>query len=373
MLHYITVGFSGEFESFQDAMVTLSWMDSKQQSQIYQLYLELQTHAAAKHGQTSHDYVTRVIAQKYNITQERVAAIVQLQHNEQQYKREGRPLLTQAAEYMDAAIQQEISEAYQSQDSKAPEEFIEDPVGVTGELRPRRQWQVVEDVFDVDQLLADAVIRDEKEARIAIEGYRFIEDVDDEAIEIKMSKDAKKLVKQHEQLHKASPQADSQIEWPLPANGEGEKRPRWKFVAQVVNTRDLKRKHSVHRSYTNNSPENTLVEQDGTLRIANMADVKQVSWKPVRNVREHIYSGAKKAWLDHNVRNQQNVWGKAPDTVAIVVPPKVTAKAEEAASETDESVDMDTSSSISESETAPAVDQETADETTPDATDKKTQ
>ncbi|GKZ00256.1 hypothetical protein MPSEU_000978500 [Mayamaea pseudoterrestris] len=305
------VGFSGEFKSFQDAMVTLSWIDSKQQEQIYQLYIELQKHASDKHGVTSHDYITRVIAQKFNLTQERIAAIIQLQHNEQQYKREGRTLLTEAASYMDAAIQQEIREAYQTFDLKQPDEFVEDPVGVTGELQERKQWQVVEDVFDVDQLLADATIREDREARLAIDGHHYMEDVDDDAIEIPTSKDAKRLLKRHEKLQSASPKPSDAIEWPAPASGE--KRSRWKFVAQVVNTRDLKRQHKPNRSYTNNSPENTLVEQDGTLRVGTMADVKHASWKPTRNVREHIYAGVKKGWLDRNIRGVETAWGRAPN------------------------------------------------------------
>lgn len=147
-----TVGFSGEFESFQDAMVTLSWLDDKEQKQIYQIYLELQNHAKERHKKTSHEYVMRVIGQKFNITPQRVAAIVQLQHNEEQIKKNDpdRKLLTEAAEYMDRAIRQEILDAYQTFNLKKPDEFVEDPVGVKG--HKDHGYQVVEDLFDVSAL-----------------------------------------------------------------------------------------------------------------------------------------------------------------------------------------------------------------------------
>lgn len=109
----------------------------------------------------------------------------------------------------------------------------------------------------------------------------------------------------------SSAAASSKIPWPA-TNGEGRTRPRWKYVAQTVNTREQKKKRAKHRSYTNNNPSNTLVEEDGQLREATLADVKLTSWKPVRNVMEQSYSGAKRGWLDRTVRGDQTAWGKAP-------------------------------------------------------------
>ena len=53
-----------------------------------------------------------------------------------------------------------------------------------------------------------------------------------------------------------------------------------------------------------------MIEQDGELRPANLAEVKQTSWKPVRHIQEHTYAGAKQGWLDRTVRSKSNAWGK---------------------------------------------------------------
>jgi len=310
-----TVGFSGEFQSFQDAMVTLSWMDRKEQKHVYELYLELTTTAYNNHQMTSHEYVMRVIAQKFNISSERVAAIVQLQHNEEQYKRQAnRPLFPEAAEYMDREIQKEILDAYQTFRQKKPDEFVEDPVGVLG-LQESKSWQVVEDVMDTDLLSEKAQKREEQRARQILDGHVYIQDKDDTELEIPLSKDAKKLLDAQKQFQQEQQQAQETpiVNWPLPqSDDEPVKRPRWKYVAQVVNTRELKKQGRKHKSYTNNSPVNTLVEQNGELRAATMADVKTTSWKPVRHVLEHTYQGAKQGWLDCIVRGDDTAWGKAP-------------------------------------------------------------
>lgn len=101
---------------------------------------------------TSHEYTCRVVANKFNVTSERVAAVVQLQHNEERYKANDpdRRLLTEASEYMDRAIKQEILDAYQTFGLKKPDEFVEDPVGSSGAGRKEsKQYQTVEDLYDV--------------------------------------------------------------------------------------------------------------------------------------------------------------------------------------------------------------------------------
>jgi hypothetical protein len=62
-----TVGLSGEFETMQDAMVVLSYLNDATQKEIYSLYLSMMLSTEKEHGRTSHEYVMRVIAQKYNI------------------------------------------------------------------------------------------------------------------------------------------------------------------------------------------------------------------------------------------------------------------------------------------------------------------
>jgi hypothetical protein len=343
-----TVGLeeSSEFDSFQDAMVTLSWLDQGDHQQIYQIYCDLISRASGKHGTTSHEYVMRVIAQKYNITPGRVAAVVQLQHNEEQIKRHepDRVLLTKTADYMDAAIKKEINDAYQTFGLKKPDDFVEDPVGVSASLE-RSQWQVVEDVFDVDQIMEDTIVREEREARLAIDGHTYIEDVDDQDIQIPLSKDARQLLKAKARMNKNNAVGNNSssddktatdnepvISWPV---NQIKPRPRWKFVAQTVNTRQLKKERAQSKGYTNNSPANTLVEHDGELRAATMADVKLASWKPIRHVQEHTYSSAKQGWLDRSVRGDESAWGMAP---AMRERPPAEAEADiEAAKSSDES------------------------------------
>lgn len=306
-----TVGFSCEFESYQEGMVTLSWLDRSEQQQIYQLYTELMNHSQQKHGKTSHEYIMRVIAQKFNITAERTAATVQLMHNEQQILKNepDRELLDDLADAMDYEIKETIRDAYSVYRMKAPDSFVETPAGIR---KDSKKWSVVEDLFDVDELMKDTIVRDEHDARLQIDGKIYIEDVDEDKIPIKLSKDCKKLLKAQKDLAASTKTLQSSTtKWPQ--KEESERRPRWKYVAQTVNVRELKKQNKKRRSYKNNNPINTLVEHDGTLRAGNMADVKMTAWKPVRNEQEHTYGRAKKAWLDLTVRGETGAWGKAPE------------------------------------------------------------
>lgn len=240
-----SVGFTGEFESFQDAMVTLSWLDQSEQKHIYQLYIELMLSAESNHGRTSHEYVMRVIAQRYNITAERVAAVVQLQHNEEQILQNepDRELLTETADQMDNLIKQEINNAYQTFNLKKPDSFTEDPVGVN-ELQDRKKWMVAEDLFDVDQMTESATVRDERNARMLIDGHVYIEDVDDKSIPVPLDKDCRYLLKQRGKLTAAMAAEEETVKLQRekkaaaePAwrtlNGEGVTRDRWKYIAQT--------------------------------------------------------------------------------------------------------------------------------------------
>lgn len=79
----------------------------------------------------------------------------------------------------------------------------------------------------------------------------------------------------------------------------------------IVNTRQLKKARQKHRSYINNSAENTLVEYAGELRPGTVEDLKSVAWKLTRNNQEHTYASAKKGWLDRVNRNAVKTWGKS--------------------------------------------------------------
>lgn len=241
-----SVGLSENFESFQDAMVTISWLDQNDHKLVYQMYLDLMVSAeSSSGGRTSHEYVMRVIAQKFNITADRVAAIVQLQHNEQQMMLENPDieLCTDLADEMDREFKAEIEEAYQTFNLKKPESFVEDPAG-TADLKPNKKWVIADDVFDVDQMSEDAIIREDRDARLIIDGHVYIEDVDKESIPVPLDKDCRSLLRQRGTLDKKMMEENAVVlserekktalepKWRT-TNGEGETRERYKFIAQT--------------------------------------------------------------------------------------------------------------------------------------------
>jgi hypothetical protein len=240
------VGLSEEFESFQDAMITISWLDQNDHKLVYQLYLDLMVSAeSSSGGRTSHEYVMRVIAQKFNITADRVAAIVQLQHNEQQMILENPDieLCTDLADEMDREFKEEIDAAYQAFNLKKPESFVEDPAG-TADLKPSKEWVIADDLFDVDQMTEDAIIREDRDARLIIDGHVYIEDKDKESIPVPLDKDCRSLLRQRGTIDKKMSEQNARvfserekktaIEPPWrKTNGEGETRERYKFIAQT--------------------------------------------------------------------------------------------------------------------------------------------
>ena len=321
-----SVSFEQQYDSFADAMVTLSWMDHDTQRRIYDLYLNWMTTAQETHGKTSHEYVCRLLGQRFNITPFRAAAICQLQHNEEQYKlnEPDRILCTEEAKIMDAYMKHTITEAYRSTGEVPPESFVEPVDSEAG--KESYKTIMVDDLMDVDQLTRDANVREQERARLMINDHVYIEDKDDETQEIKLSRDAKRLMKQKEQLNAKKKEAVSSPTAEEAVKQMDERRPRWKFVAQTINTQDLNPKSKFshykdgkmlrgrrHRMrFQQDWPENTLIEEDGELRPANLAEVKQTSWKPIRHVQEFTYERLKKGWLDRTVRNKSNAWGKKP-------------------------------------------------------------
>lgn len=344
-MHQPSVSFEDQYDSFFDAMATLSWIDHSSQRRIYDLYLNWMTTAQKNHGKTSHEYVCRLLGQKFNITPFRAAAIIQLQHNEEQYKlnEPERLLCLEEAKIMDAYMKHTITEAYRSTGEIPPEAFVE-PVDPEGGMESYKTV-AVDDLMDVDQLTRDANVREQEKARLMINDHVYIEDKDDEAQEIKLSQDAKRLMKQKEQLKATSHNASTESATAEEATKKmDEKRPRWKFVAQTINTQDLNPRSKFshykdgkqlrgkrHRMrFQQDWPENTLIEENGALRPANLAEVKQTSWKPIRHVQEFTYESLKKGWLDKTVRNKSNSWGKKP-----IVEEKDFAKVEAASEDED--------------------------------------
>ena len=326
------VGFENDFSTYEDSMVSLSWLDAKKCRQIYQMYIDMMVLSQREHKTTSHEYVCRVIAQKFNITPMRAAAVVQLQHSEEQLRQHHPELLCEEqAKYAEQAIQQNIRDAYRSERSQQPKDFVEDPVGTHGRGGPdetSKSWVKTDDIYDLEERVVKANVRDEENARLIIDGHVYKEDVDEKQVTVKTDRICKRLIKaQKEQQHnnvnkKPSEDDDDGNDEPIPypeTNAKGIKRPRWKFAAKVVNTRDMRKRGRKVINYTNNNVENTLIEHDGKLRVATVDEAKQVAWKPSRSKdNEYIYQGAKTAWLQKTLEGKTNVWGRVPTTRAAV-------------------------------------------------------
>ena len=316
------VTFSGEFVSYQDAMVTLSWMDQKTCRTLYRMYVDMMVLSHQNHERTSHEYVTKLLAQKFNITPWRAAGIIQLQHNEEQMRRNNPELLAdEEANYAEQKIMENIRDAYKTEYAEAPDSFVEDPVGMHGRGDPDETSSFfvrADDLFDVEQKLKEASIRDQEDARVMIDNHIYVEDRDDNKVQVKADSTVHKLIKKKKNLaEKSEVKGETTIPYPE-TNGEGVKRPRWKYVAKMVDTRSRRRKGKHYKTYTNANTENTVVEQEGELRVATVEESKHVAWKRTRHGNEHIYAGAKRAWIEKIVNQKTDVWGPAP---AVPKPP----------------------------------------------------
>jgi hypothetical protein len=317
------VMFEDEFVSYSDAMITLGWLDQATCRQMYHVYVDMIVLSQQKHERTSHEYVCKLIAQKFHITPWRAAAVIQLQHNEEQMRRSNPELMCdEEAKYAQDTIQKNIRDAYQSENTEPPKYFVEDPVGAHGRGGPDEtssNWKRTDDVFDLEQKLDQANIRDAERARMIIDNHVYVEDVDEDKTTVTVDKNCHKLLSAKNKLEEESTKAQAADKAKIPypeTNSKGEKRPRFKFVAQVVDTRLQRQKGRNSHNYTNNNTENTLVELDGQLRIASLEESKHVAWKRVRQGNEFIFQGVKRAWLERTNHGKTDGWGRAPMTKA---------------------------------------------------------
>jgi len=329
------VGFENEFSTYEDSMIALSWMDSKMCKQIYSTYVDMMVRHHTEHpGRTSHEYVCRVLAQRFQITTSRAAGVVQLQHAEEQMRRNNPELLCEEqAQWAEETIMKNISDAYKSERLQPPNRghggqhqgFVEDPVGIHGLGEPdeiSNSWVATDDIFDMETKLHKANARDDELAQVMIDEHVYKEDIDESKTPVRTDGVAKRLIKaqqaQRQKEDGATKTNTAESPTPYPeANGQGNKRARWKYVAKIVNTRAMRKKGKRITSYANNNMNNTLVEQDGTLRVATVAEAKKVAWKPTRTKgNAYIYEGVQKAWLDKTINGNTEVWGKAPTTSA---------------------------------------------------------
>jgi len=336
------VTFEEEFSSLHDGMVVLSWLTQGQRDEIYSDYLAMTERMSSDEdtdGVTSHEYVVRVVGQKHGITAMRVAAIVQLAHNEERIVAEGQhELYNDVQEYVDASIRKHIQTAYREHRERDPDGFVEDPVGVIGEMSPEVRTAEtirVEDLHDVDDLERRAAIRGRDEARLHIDRHVYIEDVDDSARDVSVNRECIELVRRKTSVSRQQSRKDSnnhsndKTSVDDDANTDNnnkkdatDRRPRWKYVAKVINTRDEKKTiakdgrggkgKKARQKRALSGIENTIVENDGVLRVATVQEAKKTAWKPERENLEFAFKGVKNAWLERKLRGEVGGWGLAP-------------------------------------------------------------
>ena len=113
------------------------------------------------------------MAQKYNVTTSRAAGVIQLQHNEEQLKKDPTFEVNHALHArMDEKIREYIRETYQSYGEKDPLQFVEDPLASTGRIgREDTGLDILvtaSELAEVDALLSTTRMRELDEARVRI-------------------------------------------------------------------------------------------------------------------------------------------------------------------------------------------------------------
>lgn len=346
------VVFEEQFDSLHDGMIILSWLNDKQRQDIYNAYTQMMLEQEKKFdGVTSHEYVLRVIGERFNISSLRTSAIVEEIHQEEQMMKHHPELVHEkVAEYVDTKIQEHINNCYNAYGEVNPNEYIENPIE-SGDVKLTNtsgDVVTVEDLHDVDELTRQAILREKDEAQLEIDGYVYKEDVDDDQIPSNVNKECLDLIKAQNQayedmLENWGRNEDSEKECPLPLGGKivsedddgntverkVNRRPRWKFVAQTINVREqkqLKEKGmSKKKKQAHAKMKNTLVEHDGRLRVATMKEVNDVAWKDVRDVKGFLTKGVRSAWLKRR-NGERGVWGRVPDEVKAAARAKLEEK-----------------------------------------------
>ena len=310
-----TAGFSEEFRSLYDARVTFTWMNQETKDEIYQDYLNLMEAMKEREKVTSHEYVMHVIARKYNIMPDRVAAIVQLAHNEERIKQEHpeREIHYDLAKTFDEKMQRFIQEVYSEYGEVNPREFVEE---LLERGKGSRATVDVDDLYDVDELNKQAILRERDLAQRIIDTKVYIEDFTPSQVEVKINQECRDLIKAHKEMKVENdaaiysdvaslPAVSSSEKGEAAAADKGERRPRWKFVAHTINTREKKKKNGTVKE------QNAIVEQDGNLRVATQEEFHKTSWKPKRNLKEFMLRDVKKGWMDKNQKGDKDAWGRA--------------------------------------------------------------
>lgn len=403
------VTFSEGFASLRDAMITLSWMSQEDKDGMYALYVNMMTAIAEQDKakktarkdltdddwevlatNTSHEYVVRVVAQKYNVTTSRAGGVIQLQHNEEQLKRDPAFKVQHALQaHVDQMVRENHRQIYKSYGEVDPLQFVEDVAVATNNVpSPDASSPVfvsASELMDVDARLKKTRLHELEDAKVRIDNHVYVEDVDERTRRVKVDREARQLLKMQEELvslydemekeeeEDSSEEGEAKEEEapalaandgdvekeeeeeedrlavykkkkskrtkvpklppippaasPLPENGAGHKgvsgarRPRWKYVAQIIDTHAVENppgssrhgkvvaRRTKGRKHGRVVDGNTVVEQGGKLRAASVAELEQTSWKHVRNESEFMFRGVKKAWMRRQLEGEVGGWG----------------------------------------------------------------
>lgn len=275
-----------------------TWLFERQREGIYNMYLSLMEEQA-KHGVTSHEYVCYVIAQKFNISKERVAAVIQLRHNEEQLKKEGHEMHDDCQKCMDEAMSKLMLTAYSVMGYRhPPDSYIEDPSPFPREST--RNAMTVDDLFDEEQAEQDAIAREKEKARFILNNKRFIEDVHPSKRTVRLDDNTRTFMKQKDTLKSNSFDTFSK------------NKKKAKFLCKYIDTTVEKKKNKKNKK-VKSQIQNIVIEDntsDGKLRPATMEEIYSSSFKPNRYPLEFIYRDAKKGWMDKTM-NDKDTWGKA--------------------------------------------------------------
>ena len=395
------IQFGEGFQSLHDGQITLSWLTQSDKYNMYDTYVSVmtaQSNNQKKGGSkkkkvedpddvkdkpwgvlsahTSHEYAIRVIAQKFNVSTSSAAAVIQLQHDEEQLKKDPNfKLYHDVQDHVDNQVNAWIREVYQSYGEKAPLGYMEDPVSSTGlvgrEDSGSPDIMSVSDLHDVDVLVKKTEALERETAMSRMGKHVFVEDVDDSTRNVRLDSEAKGLMTRAGDLRglydvsdegpdandgeggaNEEPPSDASSRGqkkgpkrllkipkaasPFPDNNRGHKdtpetrRPRWRYAAQIINTHKLKHppnqsRHGVKvaarakaRRHGRVVDGNTIIEEGGELRAATMAELEQTSWKHVRNESEIMFRGVKDAWLRKELHGESGGWGPQEEINPIV-------------------------------------------------------
>ena len=320
------VGFAEEFSSMHDGMVVLSWLNAQTKDEMYSMYLEL----LEQSPDVSMEYIVRVVAQKFHVSPMRAAAVIDQCHTEERMKAAGQELHQDAQDYADAKIQQHITDAYAASRERNPNTdvpFVEDVIAAAVESNSTTEQIVGNDLIQLntEESSTNPKQTSLQKAKRAIATRLYPPNQDPSQTFVPITSECETLIQRQNQEFPTPYYYNDNLQ----EDDSTARRPRWKFVAKTISTNQQKkqsknkkrRKTRKEQSKTQNL-QNTLVEHNGTLRVATIQEASSTAWKSKRNVMEFTLANVQQAWMDYqNGTSKKGAWGRAPP------PPPTTKKA----------------------------------------------